>query len=96
MAITAFGKEVRAEAGAYVVPDGWRGFGGLLREAGDGFSTYRLPVNSLGPIESLAAEVQITGRTVQYRGGNCWVRVRITFVGDGEPNTVTHGWMKIN
>ncbi len=93
--LTYYGREVAVKPDAYVVPDGWRGFGGRLREAGDGFSAYRLPVNSRGPIESLAAEIEITGRTVQTFQGNDCVRVRVVFKGDGEPDTVTHGWMKL-
>ena len=94
--LACYGRAVEVKPDAYVVPDGWRGFGGRLREAGDGFSTYRLPVNSMGTIKTLAVEVKITGRDIQSRGGNWWIRVRITFVGDGEPDTTSGGWMKID
>lgn len=93
--LTCYGRPVEVKPDAYVVPDGWRGFGGRLREAGDGFSTYRLPVNSQGPIESLAVEIEITGRTIQtFQGNNC-VRVRVVFKGDCEPDQTSGGWMKI-
>jgi hypothetical protein len=33
----------------------------------------------------------VTGRTIR----NGRVRVKITFVGDGEPDTTHHGWMTL-
>ena len=71
------------------------GHGNLL-VTGDSFSTFRLPTNSGGPIKSLAVEIEVTGRTYRYSAaGNRQIRVKITFPGDCEPDTVTHGWMNI-
>jgi hypothetical protein len=41
--------------------------------------------------------VEITGRTTQRRpyDDREWVRVRIVFVGDGEPDTICPGWMVV-
>jgi hypothetical protein len=46
-----------------------------------------------GPIKELAANVYVTGRTVQWKSGCQVVRVRVEFVGDGEPSTFANGWM---
>jgi hypothetical protein len=37
--------------------------------------------------------VVVTGRTWQRREGDYWVRVRIEFVGDGEPSVFVGGWL---
>ncbi len=63
--------------------------------SGDDFSTYRMSVEGFGPIESLAIEVEVTGRKVQYHGGAGYLKARITFVGDGEPNTHARGWVRV-
>jgi len=76
----------------FVKPDGWD-FGERLI-AGDDFSSFRLPTGSNGPIKSLAVEIEITGRTIQKRMNLNMVRVRIRFVGDGEPDQVTRGYME--
>ena len=60
---------------------------------GDSFSTFRIPTNSGGPIKSLAVEVEVTGRMPQKRLGSYYVRVKISFSGDGEPDVVCPGWM---
>ena len=82
----------RVDVGTYVEPEGW-GIGNLLKKGLDGFCQYYLPVNSGGPIKELAVNIEITGRTRQRRCGSYYVRVKITFVGDGEPDTITHGWV---
>lgn len=41
----------------------------------------------------LACRVEVTGRTVQIHRGARVVRVKVTYVGDGEPDTSTGGWM---
>lgn len=62
--------------------------------SGDEFSTYRMFLNGGGPIKSVAIEVTITGRTVRTHGGAGYLKARITFVGDGEPNTYAAGWVR--
>lgn len=52
-------------------------------------------------IPTLAANVEITGRTYQMRGcvtgfDESAIRVKVTIVGDGEPDTVLRGYMKID
>lgn len=76
--------------GDYLTPDNWRC--GETLQAGDNFSALRLPTCGGGPIKSLAVKVQISGRKVHWGAvRNSWVRVKITFLGDSEPDTVTHG-----
>ena len=67
--------------GDYVAPDGWRSGENLI--AGDSFSSFRIPTSSGGPIKSLAVEIKITGRVTDKDG---FMRGRITFVGDCEPD----------
>jgi hypothetical protein len=45
---------------------------------------------------AIACNIQITGRTFQYRQGDYYVKVRIEWVGDGEPNSYSEGWAKVN
>jgi len=92
--ITAiYGIDVTPQVGRYVKPDGW--FLGANLTAGDSFSPFRLPTNSGGPIKCLAVRVEVTGRTLKRVAGLRVVRVRITFVGDCEPDTVVGGYMEI-
>lgn len=93
LTLTWMGNEIAPKIGSFIKPDYWP-TGERLTE-GDSFSTFRIPVSSDGPIKSLAVEIQVTGRTVQRKSGNYHVRVKITFPGDGEPDTVTHGWMMV-
>jgi hypothetical protein len=88
-----WGWDTTPAVGRYVKPDGWAW--GRKLEAGDSFSTFRLPVNDLGPIKSIATEIQVTGRTLQRIAGLRVVRVKIIFPGDCAPDTVTGGWMEI-
>ena len=83
--------DVVPAVGSYIKPDGWP-MGSVLAQ-GDSFSPFRLPINSGGPIKSLAVRIEVTGRTIQRHAGSYHVRVRIIFVGDCEPDTVTFGTM---
>ena len=44
-----------------------------------------------------AVNIDLTGRTVYLMSSN-WMktRIRVTFVGDGEPDTKAHGWLYFN
>lgn len=85
--------DVRPAVGRWIKPDGWD-CGSSLTE-GDSFSTFRIPTQSNGPIKDLAVEIRVTGRTLQRKWEMRLVRVEITFPGDCEPDTVTHGWMEV-
>lgn len=88
-----WGWDAAPKIGRYVRPDGWD-IGSLL-EAGDDFSSFRLPTNSNGPIKSLAVEIETTGRTLQDHFGIRCVRVKICFPGDCEPDQFCGGWMEV-
>jgi hypothetical protein len=47
----------------------------------------------IGPV---AIIVDITGRTIQYKPGRMLLRVRVEFVGDGEPSTFASGWAYVS
>jgi hypothetical protein len=90
-----YGNEIEVKVGCCIRPDGWS-FGGRLISSAWDKAQFRLPrpaAFSGDPIQSLAVNVVVTGRTVQLREGGYWVRVRIEFVGDGEPSTFTGGWL---
>ena len=55
---------------------------------------FRWPVNAK-PIDTVAVNVEVTGRTLQRKWGGYYVRVRITWVGDCEPDTHGSGWMEV-
>ncbi len=47
-----------------------------------------------GRITNVAVNVEVTGRRIrQVPGGGYGWRVKVTFVGDGEPDTTVGGWM---
>ena len=79
------------QIGTYVEPDGWRGWGENLEEGLAGFCDFYLTGTMTGA--SMAVTVQVTGRTVQRRKGDLWVRVQVTFVKEDEENTSTGGWV---
>lgn len=85
--------------GNFIAPDGWN-IGENL-EVSNGYSDsdfpgceYRLPA---GFGIRLAVNIVITGRTSHFYGGLGTsiyrTRVKIEFVGDGEPSTYTGAWL---
>ena len=84
--------ETEVKVGTYVEPENWT-CGDLLEEGLPGFCDFYLPTHCGGPIKHVAVNVVITGHMPHRRLGTFYRRVRITFVGDGEPNTVTGGWI---
>lgn len=88
-----YGQTVEPKIGSCIKPDGWRLASRLTPETWEA-ADFRLPLNSDGPIKSLAVKIKVTGRTWQRREGDYYIRVAIEFVGDGEPSTFTRGWMK--
>lgn len=63
------------------------------------FAPYRFPSQTLRAVTGCvgpACRVEITGRTIQIRAGKTlWVRCKVVFVGDGEPDTEVAGWLKV-
>ena len=57
-------------------------------------SQFRFPLNNSGPIKSVAVNVTVTGRRHYWVGnGRSRSRVKVEFVGDGEPSTFLGGWV---
>ncbi len=84
----------KIQIGTYVTPEGWRGLGERLEEGLAGFCDFYLPTGYQKPLQThIAVNVKITGRRPIWRQGAFWLRVKITFVGDGEPDTYTGGWV---
>lgn len=80
----------------YIKPDGWRIGERLQSDCGykdDSFPgcQYRLPADNGN--YSLAVNIKITGRQVQYHFTKDRIRCKIEFVGDGEESTFTGGWL---
>ena len=91
--IEVYGRDVVPAVGRVVRPENWALCERLL--PGDDFSPFRIPTSSGGPIKSLAVRVETTGRMLHRKAGDLWIKVKITFVGDGEPDQVSPGWMLV-
>lgn len=84
--------------GLYILPDGWT-IGEILAES-DGYRDssfpgcdYRLPRSDY----QLATNVKITGQKSHLISCDWFrTRVKIEFVGDGEPSTFVGGWLYSN
>lgn len=55
---------------------------------------YENPV--FGMDSPIHVNLEISGYTFQRRGGDYYVRVRIIWPGDCEPDTYGSGWVKVN
>jgi len=66
------------------------------------FAAFRLESDAVkavsgGRCVGPTCEVEVTGRSLQRRGGEEWVRVRLTWVHDGdEENTTSGGFMRVD
>src|SRR4051812_15140603 len=90
-----YGNDVEVRPGRHIIIDGWGPVGQTIRADEVGFATYRIPTASGGPVQSLACEVTLTGRTLQRKMGSYYAKVQVLFKGDGEPDVATSGWMFI-
>lgn len=97
------GFDVTPRVGSFVEPDLWR-MGEPLVVSDWDQAPFRIPTSMRAegaflPTPSgfveVAVNVEVTGRTVRRRPNRygLWVRARITFIGDGEPDQVTGGWL---
>lgn len=82
--------DVEVRVGRVVEPDRWK-VGGTLVACDWDAAPFRL----VGHHAYYPVKVAATGRTTQRRQGCLWVRVRITWVHDGAPETFSGGWMKV-
>lgn len=92
---------VAPAVGNWLEPDGWK-LGGLLSESNWEAADFRVGSTNAFDLYSdrpagIAINLEITGRDLRYRPGRGpanWIRVRIVWVGDGEPDTFSGGWLK--
>ena len=83
---------IAPSVGNWLEPDGWK-TGGLLSESDWDAADFR--VGACFTSRTYALNLEITGRDLRYRYGSLnWVRVRIVWVGDGEPDTYSGGWLR--
>lgn len=71
--------------------DGWR-IGTALLPSDWHLAPFR--VESPGTGLRLAVRVEVTGRGLVLRRGVLWVRVAVSFVGDGEPDLTVGGYLR--
>jgi hypothetical protein len=93
--MTINGYDCMPRVGRYVEPDGW-GIGSCLKPSDWSAAEFYLPTHCGGPIRCIAVNVTPTGRTLRRRFDSLLIRVRIEFVGDGEPSTFTGGLMVVS
>lgn len=90
--------EIGPEAGRGVLVDDWGShFPSYLEDCElPGLAPFRLPSQRYADV-SYACRVEITGRKGVRRpyDDRLWVRVKVTFIGNGEPDTVVRGWMTV-
>lgn len=84
-------ERITPAVGKMVQPDGWGSWEELLPCDDWDRADYRIAVKKY----DLAVRVEVTGNTVQMVEGVQAVRVKITFVGDCEPDSITRGWMYV-
>ena len=87
-----YGFAVVVGAGSVIEPDGWQ-ISQRLEESSWDAAEFRIPTGHAFGVTSLAVNVTVTGRTWVSRCGDLWTRVKIEFVGDGEPSVMHKGWM---
>ena len=77
----------------YVRPDGWK-MGGVVYRDPTMPEPFDVRIETHQPvIASLAVKIETTGRVANRDG---MYRCRVTFLGDGEPDTVCGGWVKLD
>jgi len=83
--------DVQPRVGDTIYIDEWGAWADLIEdETGWEKCDYRIPIK--GGFYELAVRIEVTGRTIQWRQGAPMVRIKIVFVGDGEPDKVCRGW----
>lgn len=90
---------LRVAAGSKVATDARPGWFEELADCTDwDRADYRIPTHCIP--DGLACNVELSGRVVRWDApglsGTPVVRVRVTFVGDGEPDQVVGGWVLYN
>jgi hypothetical protein len=88
---------ISAHVGARVVLDGLHSVTRTLRSCDwwDG-ADYAWDIRNGGPIDEVAVNVYVTGRTLQWHFDEQVIRCKVEFVGDGEPSEFADGWLFLN
>ena len=96
MTIQSVAFDTTPRVGLQVIPDCWA-YAEPLIDCDWDRADFRI-WNGRALYPALAANVEVTGRTIRWTTGliRPFVRVRITFVGDGEPNQMTGGRMYLD
>lgn len=83
---------IKAVVGAFVKPEGWEFARPLLLSDWNDASYYLQTTYN----KKIAVNIYITGQKIVYKKGfdDC-IAVQIEFVGDGEPNSYTYGFMEV-
>jgi hypothetical protein len=89
-----YGQEVEVKAGSHIEPDGWYVGQALVPSHWERADFY-LSTGRAHGVTQVAVNIQITGRTLRRRMGSLYVRVKITLVGDGEPDREHGGWLLV-
>jgi hypothetical protein len=58
-------------------------------------SMFRIPTYDK-LIPTYPINIEVTGRTLQFKDSAYRIRIKITYVHDGEPNTFGNGWLLVN
>lgn len=90
------GEVVLPQVGNLVLVDNWGLCGRLLKPSEWDAAEYRIESVRIPNLE-MAVNIVVAGRTLQkrpYQEG-FWVRIKIVFVHDGEPNVNHAGWMLV-
>lgn len=90
---------ISVQAGQALQPDGWRPKCSAIEACDWEGAPWRVDTGRTWldgtPIKP-AIRVEVTGRKVRWIDGRRRVRVRITWVGDGEPDSYSGGWLWID
>ena len=54
------------------------------------------PIHEWREAHAIALNIEITGRTFQWRNGRHMVKLRLEWVGDDEPSTYSEGWLLVD
>jgi hypothetical protein len=91
-----YADEAKPYAGSSLEPDGWGGHFGTLFVCDDwDAAEWRVTTSHKGLY--VAVNVELTGRKLHVLGGGQGkVRVKVTYVGDGTPDTEDRGWLYVD
>lgn len=92
--VTLYGNTRTIQVGSVLWPDNWT-MGTPLKSSDFPGAAYRID-SVRYPDISMCVNVTITGRTIQRKAGDNWLRCKIEFVHDGEPSTEHTGWLRVD